>query len=74
MKCPFYKIHYYMLKSREIGRVGQTDFPQEVPYCHHPKHSPAPLRLVMNAMNVHLECGGDTTNCPLTPEQLVDLA
>jgi hypothetical protein len=25
-------------------------------------------------MNVHPGCGGDTDNCPLTPEQLVDLA
>ena len=65
--CSFYKEIETWIKSEEIRPRSQNDGDRRVviPWCDHPKHSPALRKVVVLTLAGarQLQCGGDLMRC-----------
>jgi hypothetical protein len=72
-KYGFYKADWKTIYSMEMHR--QNQFNIKLPWCSHPKHSPAKLDKVKRGLgggNV-LRCGGSLDCCQIPEEKFTDV-
>jgi hypothetical protein len=75
--CGFFRTDRIQFRSQEIQPTMQSHSAptREIPWCSHPKHSPADLALVTKVVagGSILRCGGDFARCQIAPEKFEDV-
>lgn len=76
-ECPYYRTKRIEIKSREMRPDRQQTAPsiRIRAWCEHPNHSPVDMKTAIKTIGGQkLQCNGEYTQCPLTPEQIADIA
>lgn len=76
--CGFYREHRKGFASNEVHSHMQQEAAtvSHIPWCSHPKHSPAELAYVTSVIGGArvLQCGGDFSKCQIPSDKFTDIS